>query len=124
MTGSLNLTPEQRHRGVALYIDALLDTLERRDQYDSGLCDRIERAFSDLEVAARELGKLPKVPAGYAIGRDLRGEVVRHVHRDDDVVISGAEYLRKSRALVESERRAESGEFPSKHADQGEDHHD
>jgi len=30
--------------------------------------------------------------------KDLRGVQHRHVHRDDSVIITGAEYLRKSRA--------------------------
>ena len=37
--------------------------------------------------------------------KDLRGVEYRQVHRNDNVIISGAEYLRKSKALSDQEAR-------------------
>lgn len=47
--------------------------------------------------------------------KDLRSQAVREVHRDDIVLITGAEYLRKSRLAdqAEDERDAEArGDVP------------
>lgn len=48
---------------------------------------------------------------------DLRGASMRSVHRDDSVIITGAEYLRKSRITGEIEHLLKSVEILSREAE-------